>query len=318
LFQFFIQAGIQNLNTERLNNQTVLVSGKNGQLGKELQDIVSSNPQTEEYIFFDRDELNIADELALKNAFQKYQPSFFINCAAYTAVDKAETEQEKAYLINAEAVGDIAKQCHQFNATFIHISTDYVFDGKGTQPYKEDAETNPVNYYGYTKWMGEQLALNNNQKTIIIRTSWVYSKYGNNFVKTMLRLMNERKEINVVNDQLGSPTYAKDLAEAIVEIVNSQWSMVNSENATSSHVSPFTSHVYHFSNEGIISWYDFAVAIKEIKQLDCIVHPIPSSSYPTPAKRPAYSGLDKTKIVKAFNIQLKNWKESLNECLQAL
>jgi dTDP-4-dehydrorhamnose reductase len=283
----------------------VLVSGKNGQLGKELQDIASSN-KNYQFIFFDREELNITDEVALKNIFQKYSPSFFINCAAYTAVDKAETEKEIAYQINAEAVGNIAKQCNQFNTTLIHISTDYVFDGKSTQPYKEDDKTNPVNYYGYTKLKGEELALQNNPNTIIIRTSWVYSEYGNNFVKTMLRLMNERKEINVVSDQVGSPTYARDLAEAILSIVNSQRSTVNGQ------------PIYHFSNNGIISWYDFAIAIKEIKQLDCIVNSIPTASYPTPAKRPAYSGFDKTKIVTTFNIQLKDWKESLKECLTHL
>ena len=157
-----------------------------------------------------------------KQSFKNISPSFFINCAAYTAVDKAETEKEQAYKINAEAVGNIAKQCNQFNTKLIHISTDYVFDGKGNEPYKEDQQTNPVNYYGYTKLSGEELALQNNADTIIIRTSWVYSEYGNNFVKTMLRLMKERKEINVVNDQLGSPTYAKDLAEAIIKIVNSE------------------------------------------------------------------------------------------------
>ncbi len=288
----------------------ILVSGKNGQLGKELQDIASLYTSYQ-FIFFDKDELNIADEHALANIFKKYTPAFFINCAAYTAVDKAETEQEKAYAINAEAVGNIAKQCHQFHTKLIHISTDYVFDGKGTQPYKEDDATNPVNYYGHTKWLGEQLALNNNPGTIVIRTSWVYSKYGNNFVKTMLRLMKERKEINVVNDQVGSPTYARDLAEAIMEIVNS-------ENVDTSHLSPLTSHIFHFSNDGIISWYDFAVAIKEIKQLDCVINPIPTTSYPTPAKRPAYSGLDKTKIENTFNIQIKGWRKSLSECLQAL
>ncbi|MEP6682686.1 MAG: dTDP-4-dehydrorhamnose reductase [Parafilimonas sp.] len=281
----------------------ILVSGKNGQLGKELQDIASLNKNFE-FIFFDKDELNIVDELSLASIFTKYTPSFFINCAAYTAVDKAETEQEKAYLINAEAVGNIAKQCNQFNTRLIHISTDYVFDGNGTSPYKPDDKTDPVNYYGYTKLLGEQLALKNNPQTIIIRTSWVYSKYGNNFVKTMLRLMNERKEINVVSDQLGSPTYAKDLAEAIVSTVNGQQSTVNG--------------IYHFSNEGIISWYDFAVAIKEVKQLYCVVHPIPTKAYPTPAKRPAYSAFDKTKIVNTFGLQLKNWKESLAECLQLL
>jgi dTDP-4-dehydrorhamnose reductase len=296
----------------------VLVSGKNGQLGKELQDIASSN-KNYQFIFFDREELNITDEVALKNIFQKYSPSFFINCAAYTAVDKAETEKEIAYQINAEAVGNIAKQCNQFNTTLIHISTDYVFDGKSTQPYKEDDKTNPVNYYGYTKLKGEELALQNNPNTIIIRTSWVYSEYGNNFVKTMLRLMNERKEINVVSDQVGSPTYARDLAEAILSIVNGEWSMVNQElnpqQATGNRQLP---GILHFSNNGIISWYDFAIAIKEIKQLDCIVNSIPTASYPTPAKRPAYSGFDKTKIVTTFNIQLKDWKESLKECLTHL
>ena len=292
----------------------IIVSGKNGQLGKELQDVASSYPDFQ-FIFFDKEELNIADEQATKSIFQKYTPSFFINCAAYTAVDKAETEQEKSYQINAEAVGNIAKQCHHFNTQLIHVSTDYVFDGKGEKPYKEDDEINPVNYYGYTKLKGEELALKNNEDTIIIRTSWVYSKYGNNFVKTMLRLMKERKEINVVNDQFGSPTYAKDLAEAIGEIVNGTRnpSIVNRQ---TSNVK--TSHIFHFSNAGIISWYDFAVAIKEIKQLDCIVNPIPTSAYPTPAKRPAYSGLDKTKIANTFNIQLKNWRESLQDCLQSL
>lgn len=293
----------------------ILVSGKNGQLGKELQVVVSS-VENFQFIFFDKEELDIADEAALQNIFQKYSPSFFINCAAYTAVDKAETEKEIAYKINGEAVGNIAKQCNQFNTTLIHISTDYVFDGKATQPYKEDDKTNPVNYYGYTKLKGEELALENNPNTITIRTSWVYSEYGNNFVKTMLRLMTERKEINVVNDQFGSPTYARDLAEAIVTMVNGQSSIVNEP-----QYSPFTilhSPIFHFSNEGIISWYDFAVAIKEIKKFDCIVNPIPTSSYPTPAKRPSYSVFDKTKIVNAFNIELKHWRNSLEECLALL
>jgi dTDP-4-dehydrorhamnose reductase len=285
--------------------QIILVSGKNGQLGRELQNFATSN-QNFQFIFFDRNELNIADEQSTKNTFDKLSPSFFINCAAYTAVDKAETEKEFAHKINAEAVGNIAKQCAQFNTKLIHISTDYVFDGKTKQPYKEDDATNAINYYGYTKLKGEELALKNNLDTIIIRTSWVYSEYGNNFVKTMLRLMHERKEINVVNDQFGSPTYAKDLAEAIVEIVSSERVAVNGQ------------QIFHFSNDGIISWYDFAVAIKEIKQLDCAVNPIPTSSYPTPAKRPVYSGLDKTKIVSTFNIELKNWKESLQQCLAQL
>jgi dTDP-4-dehydrorhamnose reductase len=300
----------------------ILVSGRDGQLGNELKDL--SSTQNFDFVFTDKDDMDITDENVLKEAFEKYRPAFFINCAAYTAVDKAETDQEITYKINAEAVGLIAKQCHQFNTKLIHISTDYVFNGKGTEPYKPGDKTDPVNYYGYTKWLGEQLALNNNPDTIVIRTSWVYSSYGNNFVKTMLRLMKERKEINVVSDQFGSPTYAKDLAATILNIVNSEWLVVNSKQlkVNDAGSSPLTAHsspnIYHYSNDGIISWYDFAVAIKEIKQLDCMVNPIPTSDYPTPAKRPAYSGMDKSKIENAFNIKMKNWKESLNECLQGL
>ena len=292
----------------------ILVSGRDGQLGNELKDIASK--QNFEFVFTDVNDLDITDENALKEAFEKYNPCCFINCAAYTAVDKAEAQKEIAYKINAEAVGYIAKQCNQYNTKLIQISTDYVFDGNGTQPYKEDDKPDPVNYYGYTKLLGEQLALNNNPGTIVIRTSWVYSTYGANFVKTMLRLMKERKELNVVNDQFGSPTYAKDLAEAIMAVVNSEWPMVGDGHSTQH--SPLTTHIYHFSNEGNISWYDFAVAIRDIKQLDCIVHPIPTSAYPTPAKRPAYSVFDKNKIVDTYNIQLKSWKDSLKTCLEKL
>lgn len=286
----------------------ILVSGKNGQLGHELQNL-SSGYKNFEFIFFDKNELDITDESSLSNAFQKFNPHFFINCAAYTAVDKAETEQEKAFLINAEAVGNIARHCNRFHTTCIHISTDYVFDGITSVPYKEDGTTNPVNYYGYTKWMGEKLAINNNPHTIIIRTSWVYSHYGNNFVKTMLRLMQERNEINVVYDQLGSPTYAKDLAEAIMAIIN-KYSLGNESEKFPG--------IYHFSNEGIISWFDFAKAIQTIRHLNCEVNPIPSTSYPTPAKRPHYSGLDKSKFIATFELSLKNWEESLKECLSLL
>jgi dTDP-4-dehydrorhamnose reductase len=302
---------------------TILISGKNGQLGKELQNISASN-DTIQFVFLDKEELNIADEDAIINAFRKHSPSFFINCAAYTAVDKAESDQERAYLVNAEAVGNIAKACHQFKTRLIHVSTDYVFDGKGDRPYTENDVTNPINYYGYTKWLGEQLALNDNPDTIIIRTSWVYSTYGNNFVKTMLRLMQERKEINVVNDQFGSPTHARDLAEAIMQIVNheSMQEQNRSSKVNTTHHSRLITHtsqgIFHFSNDGIISWYDFAVAIRDIKQFDCIVNPIPTSSYPTPAKRPAYSGFNKAKIVNTFDIQLKKWRERLERCLQSL
>lgn len=289
-----------------MSTSYILVSGRDGQLGNELKDLAPA--QDFKFVFTDVNDLDITDENALKAAFEKYKPAFFINCAAYTAVDKAEANKEIANKINAEAVGYIAKQCDQHHTKLIHISTDYVFDGKGTRPYSEADETDPINYYGYTKLLGEQQALKNKPDTIVIRTSWVYSSYGANFVKTMLRLMNERKEINVVNDQFGSPTYAKDLAEAIMHIVNSEWPTVNEARSS----------IYHFSNEGDISWYDFAVAIRDIKQLDCVVNPIPTSAYPTPAKRPAYSVFDKQKIVNTFNIRLNNWKESLQSCLEKL
>jgi dTDP-4-dehydrorhamnose reductase len=290
-----------------MQKPTVIVSGKSGQLGNELQDACVLVPQFK-YRFFARDELDISNTNAIEKIFRKYKPAYFINAAAYTAVDKAETEQETAYLINAEASGNIAKICHQYNTTLIHISTDYVFDGNGNVSYKEDDETSPVNYYGYSKWMGEQLALENDPQTIIIRTSWVYSAYGHNFVKTMLRLMKDRKELNVVNDQVGSPTYAKDIAEAILKIIN-DCQLANA------NCSP---GIYHFSNEGIISWYDFASAIRDIKKFECVVHPIPTSQYPTPAKRPAYSAMNKDNICKTFGIVLKDWKQSLEECLSKL
>jgi dTDP-4-dehydrorhamnose reductase len=293
-----------------MKKSLILISGKNGQLGKELQNI-STQFKNFEFIFFDRQELDIKDEASVKKAFEEYSPLYFINCAAYTAVDKAETEQPQAYIINAEAVGTIARCCYEFKTKLLHISTDYVFDGKGERPYEVDDVPSPVNYYGYTKWLGEQLALKNNPDTIIIRSSWIYSAYGNNFVKTMLRMMQEKKEISVVNDQFGSPTYARDLAEVVLGIVNRESSNVNEEKSQ-------TSNIFHFSNDGTISWYDFAVAIKEVKQFDCIIHPIPTSSYPTPAKRPAYSALDKAKICETFNVHLKNWKESLQECLKLL
>lgn len=293
-----------------MEKPSIIVTGKNGQLGKELQDIA---PQFENFTFhfFSKEELSIADASQLENIFIKLKPAFFINCAAYTAVDKAETDQENAYIINGEAVGNIARLCRAYNCICIHISTDYVFDGTATEPYKENDETNPVNYYGYTKWVGEKLALENNPQTIIIRTSWVYSQYGNNFVKTMMRIMQERKEINVVSDQTGSPTYAADLALAIIAIINNL-SQSRGQNLKSK------CGIYHFSNEGIISWFQFASAIRDIKNFDCKVHPISTANYPTPAKRPAWSVFSKDKIKSNFNIELKDWKESLQNCLHKI
>jgi len=282
--------------------QKILVTGANGQLGKELKQLASSFPQFE-FIFLSREDLPIHHFEMVRHYFNTYNPQYLINCAAYTAVDRAEQEKEKAFQVNAEAVGVLAAVCAAHHTQFIHISTDYVFDGMATQPYQEEAPTNPQGVYGATKLEGEKQAMKLNPGTIIIRTSWVYSEFGKNFVKTMLKLMSERDEINVVSDQTGSPTYAADLAEAILQII------------TSHNWQP---GIYHYSNEGIISWFDFALAIKELTGSNCNVNPIPTSQYPTPAKRPAYSVLNKSKIQETFSIQLKDWKESLAICLAKL
>jgi len=283
----------------------IAVSGKNGQLGWELERLSKTYLQYN-FLFVDRNELDIADEAQVISFFEKNKPSIFINCAAYTAVDKAETDQHTAYKVNAEAVGLLASQCKIYDTLFISFSTDYVFNGNGTAPYAETEKKDPVNYYGYTKEVGEKLALNNWEKTIIIRTSWVYSAHGNNFVKTMLRLMKERTDINVVHDQLGSPTYAKDLAEAVMQIIS-----ISNEQRTRFN------GIYHFSNDGIISWFDFADEIKNMSGLNCNVNPIPTSAYPTPAKRTHYSVLDKQKI-KDAGIIIRDWRLALKECLEEL
>lgn len=285
-----------------MSKPLILVTGANGQVGKELRQLAAAYPQFQ-FLFLSREDLPIHHFELVRNFFETSQPAFCINCAAYTAVDKAESEKDLALLVNAESVGVLAAVAKLYNTRFIHISTDYVFDGTATTPYKEDAPVNPVNFYGSTKLKGEEECQQANAAAIIIRTSWVYSAFGNNFVKTMLRLMKERQSLNVVNDQLGSPTYAADLANAILQIINSgNWQP----------------GIYHYSNTGVISWYQFAVAIKELAGLNCTVNPIPTSAYPTPAKRPAYSVFNKEKIQSTYKLHIPDWKDSLKICLTKL
>jgi dTDP-4-dehydrorhamnose reductase len=289
------------------STQTILVTGANGQVGSEFRALSRSYPQ-HNFLFVTKDELPIDDVDTVKKYFDIHSIQFCVNCAAYTAVDKAETESEKAFLINADAVGNLAAVCKLYNVQFIHISTDYVFDGTATTPYLESNPVKPLGVYGASKLKGEQLALEKNPDAIIIRTSWVYSSFGNNFVKTMLRLMKERESISVVNDQQGCPTYAADLSDAIMQIISK-----NQQSAISNQQS-----IYNYSNSGVINWYQFAVAIKELTNSKCIVNSIPSSQYPTPAKRPQYSVLDTTKIRETFAISIPAWKDSLIKCLALL
>ena len=282
----------------------ILVTGANGQLGMELQQLAPVYPLFE-FIFISRTDFPLDDFDAINNFITEHQPQYFINCAAYTAVDKAESEKELAYKINAEAPGIIAAACRNNDVQLIHISTDYVFNGKGNKPYKEDHATDPVNFYGASKLEGEKKVMQFNPGSIIIRTAWVYSEFGKNFVKTMLRLMADKDHINVVNDQSGTPTYAADLAEAILLIINN----------CQLSIAEWTPGIYHFSNEGHITWYDFAVAIKELSGSSCKVNPISTSQYPTPARRPVYSVLNKTKIQQTFGVQVKDWKKSLAVCI---
>jgi dTDP-4-dehydrorhamnose reductase len=280
----------------------ILITGANGQLGKEFRDLAGKNPDCE-FLFLSREDLPIHHFELVRNIFNSFNPDFCINCAAYTAVDKAEQEKELAFLVNAESVGVLAAVSHLHKTKFIHISTDYVYDGLATVPYTEDAITGPQSVYGLSKKMGEEEALKNDPDAVIIRTSWVYSKHGSNFVKTMIRLMNEKESISVVSDQHGTPTWAADIASAIMQIVNAN---------------NWVPGIYNFSNDGETTWYDFAVEIKKSIGSKCIVNPIPTSSYPTPAKRPHYSVLNKEKIVSVYQLELKGWRESLHNCIQGL
>lgn len=252
------------------------------------------------FFFLSRDDLAIEDAPAVTSYFLNHQIDVCINCAAYTAVDRAETEQAEAIAINATAVGNLAFTCAEHGSRFIHFSTDYVFNGKAEHPYMETDETDPVNFYGRTKLSGENLAMKYNPAALILRTSWVYSRHGKNFVKTMQRLFKEKTTISVVADQFGCPTYAADLADAVMQIINA---------------GNFFPGIYHYANHGIISWHQFALAIKEIEGSSCMVNAISTKDYPTPAARPAYSAFDTTKIQAAYGIEPKDWRHSLGKCL---
>ena len=281
---------------------TIIVTGSNGQLGSEMKELSPDYPQFR-FVFLSREAFPINDEEKAKAIFEEYKPDYFINCAAYTAVDKAESEMELASDINGNAVGTLAALCKKHDTKFIHISTDYVFNGNNKEPLKETDDTDPVNAYGASKLLGEYKAEKNNPESIIFRTSWVYSAYGKNFVKTMMKLMNERASVGVVNDQFGSPTYAADLAEAIMKIISSgKWEP----------------GLYNYSNEGVISWFEFASEIKSQIGSSCVVNPITTEQFPTPAKRPKYSVLDKTKIKDVYHLSLKEWKDSLRTCISKL
>lgn len=293
----------------------ILVTGKNGQLGKSIQKIVNTgtkidnNQSPNDFIFAGREELNLSSESSISHYFDNNKFDIIINCAAYTQVDRAEQEVELASQINHLAVKKLASIASNQQARLIHISTDYVFDGESNKPYLETDTPNPINVYGKTKLAGEKalqtlMPIN----AIIIRTSWVYSEYGNNFVSTMLKLGKEQDELSVVNDQMGSPTYATDLADVILEIIRHNKFREEGQ----------TTQIYHYSSEGDISWHRFAKEIFKIEKIDCEVNFIATQQYPTPAKRPRNTLMNKDKIVKLFNIKISNWKSSLNTCMTIL
>lgn len=280
----------------------VLVTGANGQLGKELQQLEGKWPDFR-FLFLSREDLPIHHFELVRNFFKASKPSVLINCAAYTAVDKAEQEPILARQVNAEAVGVLAAVCAANQCRFIHISTDYVFDGKAINPYKEEDLTVPQSVYGQTKLEGERQAFLANPGAIVIRTSWVYSSFGKNFVKTIIRLLKDKPEISVVQDQFGSPTFAADLADVILQIASS---------------SKWISGVYNYSNSGIISWFEFAKEIGKLVGASTPIKGISTAEYPTPAKRPAWSVLDTSKIVSTYGVTIKDWKDSLRQCLHEL
>jgi dTDP-4-dehydrorhamnose reductase len=280
----------------------ILVTGAGGQLSSELERLATRFPQFE-INALPVDKLDITDPVAVDILFERMRPNVCINAAAYTAVDKAEEDRDTAYRVNATATGFLAAAAARVRARFVHVSTDYVFEGAGSKPYREDDPTGPLSVYGASKLEGEQRCLEADPSAIIIRTAWVFSSFGNNFVKTMLRLMRERPSLNIVDDQHGCPTYAADLALAILEILASK---------------NWQPGIYHFSNSGETNWYRFAEAIRAHCGINCSLSPISTDQYPTPARRPSWSVLDTSKIVRTYGLKIRPWEECLAECLELL
>lgn len=279
--------------------KNILITGANGQLGNEMRLLSSENTQYN-YFFTDVQELNICDEQAIQEFVTEHKIDVIVNCAAFTAVDKAEDDVDLCRKLNAEAPGYLAKAAQSRGAAMIQVSTDYVFDGTNHTPYTEEEVTCPASVYGITKLEGELNVMNNCSNSIVIRTAWLYSTFGNNFVKTMIRLGKEKESLGVIFDQIGTPTYARDLAKAIYAAINKG----------------IVRGIYHFSNEGVCSWYDFTLAIHRLAGINsCKVSPLHTADYPTKAARPHYSVLDKTKIKETFDIEIPHWEVSLQECI---
>ncbi len=284
--------------------RNVLVTGSNGQLGSELREL-AGQMKDYQFLFTDIDELDLTAESKVDGFFKKNNIQACINCAAYTAVDKAEDEQGLTLLVNHQAVKSLAKICRAYDALLIHVSTDYVFDGTNHKPYQEDDTPNPNSFYGLSKLKGEDAVLAHASKVAVVRTSWLYSSYGNNFVKTMLRLGEERESLGVVADQVGTPTYAADLAAALLKILEKRIDASKKE-------------IFHYSNEGAISWYDFAKAIMDLGSVDCEVNAIESKDFPAKANRPFYSVLNKSRIKNEIGISVPYWMDSLEVMIKKL